>query len=792
MSTVNRYFRRLGAMAVVAAFAVVSVSAVTHAQDQGAGTDTVEISAFEELRSIGVHEKYPLNGNYKLVADIDASGSRNLNDGAGFLPIGRHVLTYKEGVQVVNPDSAFTGTFDGGGHTVSGLYIKRTVSNGVDGSNIGLFGFTIGAKIRNVIVVADTVAGYGGVGALVGRQFGGAVENSAVSGTVVGEVDVGGLVGALEGGGTIKVCYSSAYVYGKNAINVGGLVGSASASSEITESYTVGRVIVDGDRKVGGLVGWLTDMAKVSSSYSIAEVVGKDASGVGGLVGNNDGQVRQCYSAGAVSGGSAVGGLIGTQDNNGSTLYSFWDKDRSKIAESGGGTGKTTDQMMDSSDNEVKNFVTADVAAWGISNNYPYLKNEFFPRQTITVTATLGGAFSGVTAAGGAEYAQIANRLVELNTVNARPALDTLNYGTVRTIADSLDGWYQVGSNAALAVGEYDGFSVVQASSESGATGKLKLSNLTAKSLAIEARFILKKYTMRYIAIKGQGNLVSKDDNEGELVADTLVKSVEYGSVSSVEASPRTGYRFIRWDWTDYIGEDKKSTDPVQTDTAMGDITYWAYFADSVSKVKLTYTAGLNGRLRVNGQGSSVSMHTDSLLYGANGPSIEAIVTTPNYRFVMWSDSVTANPRIDSTLTGDINVTALFDTIIVAVKSPDRVVPSAQFTVETARIQPAKATYGGLTAGPNPALRQNGTVALYWQGTEIVKGTLQVFDESGNFVNKIDINGAYGGIGKRHIASWSLTNANGKPVGAGTYLIKGTLSTKNGKREKVLLALQLI
>jgi len=120
-------------------------------------------------------------------------------------------------------------------------------------------------------------------------------------------------------------------------------------------------------------------------------------------------------------------------------------------------------------------------------------------------------------------------------------------------------------------------------------------------------------------------------------------------------------------------------------------------------------------------------------------------------------------------------------------------VPNIPSTAATAQIQPVKAISIGLTAGPNPVSRQTGQVDFYWQGPEIAKGMLSAFDANGNFVSKISINGINNnGINKQRIATWNLTDANGKLVGVGTYLVKGTLSTKNGKREKVALIVSLI
>jgi len=776
--SIRRCFRRLGVAAVAVAAIVVQGMAAPKA-----------ISSFEELCRIGVDAGYPLDGEYELAGDIDASGSRGSNDGAGFLPIGRREAIGSK----IDSSKAFTGKFDGKGYKVDKLCVKRTTANESEGFGIGLFGFTLGAEIRNLVVVADTVAGYRYVGALVGRQHGGVVERCVAMGAVVGGVDVGGLVGAVEGEGKIKVSYSSANVGGGSGVNnIGGLAGSADDGAEITESYAVGGVAVSDGNNVGGLVGSVgsLDAAKVSvmNCYSMAAVSG-GASSVGGLAGKvaDGSEIRLCYSAGKVSGSGGVGGLIG-ESGGMAAIHSSWDKDRSSCETSAGGpgaVGRSTAQMMSAS--VMSGFVAADTVSWGISNNYPYLKNAFFPKRALTVTTRYGGALSGDAAAGGTAHTQRVNQWIVGNTVTANAArlLISPDSRDSATIVESLDGWYLAGSSAKLAVGPYDEFSVAQASAD-GTTGMFALSDLKADSVAVEARFILKKYKLAYVAINGFGKVISQDSNEGARAGDTLVKFVEHGAVSSVKAEPNDGYKFLQW-WADQ--NNKSLKEPVRADTALKDYLYRVSFSDST--IELTYVAGTGGRLRVNG--SNKDTHTEKKVpYGTNGPSVEA-VPNENNRFVMWDDSVTANPRVDTSVIASLVVTAIFDTVPVSVKSHDRVIPNKQSINETAVIRPVKQITVGLTAGPNPVSRQSGKVDLYWQGAEITKGTLRVFDANGNFVGKISISGINNNsINKQHIAAWTLTDAKGNLVGAGTYLIKGTLSTKNGKRERVALRLSLI
>lgn len=121
------------------------------------------IGTIEDLQRIGHYPGYPLDGDYVLVEDIDASATADWNDGAGFEPIG----TYSYG----NPSTAFTGHFDGQGHTIVGLTINRPTED-----YIGLFG-CVGddGQVINVGFLDGAVTGDDHIGGLVGFVYCGAV-----------------------------------------------------------------------------------------------------------------------------------------------------------------------------------------------------------------------------------------------------------------------------------------------------------------------------------------------------------------------------------------------------------------------------------------------------------------------------------------------------------------------------------------------------------------------------------------------------------------------------------------
>ncbi|MGN0220622.1 MAG: GLUG motif-containing protein, partial [Prevotella sp.] len=205
--------------------------------------------------------------------------------------------------------AAYTGTFDGNGKTISGLYFNDTSS--ITGDFAGLFGYSSGT-IKNVGVVDSYFNGNYYVGGVCGYNCG-TITNCYNKGTVSGSgASVGGVCGYNDNG-TITNCYNKATVSGSRA-GVGGVCGHNDEGT-VSNCYNTGDVT---GTSVGGVCGF-NDKGTITNCYNKATVKGDDYY-VGGVCGYNDGNhfegsgtVSNCYNTGAVSGSesSYVGNVCG-------------------------------------------------------------------------------------------------------------------------------------------------------------------------------------------------------------------------------------------------------------------------------------------------------------------------------------------------------------------------------------------------------------------------------------------------------------------------------------------------
>ena len=214
-------------------------------------TTSEDLVKLQDLVNSGVDTT---NVTFELMNDIDMSG-------ISFRGIGKNSAHY------------FKGTFDGNNHVISNLTINTTEDN------VGLFGYTLGARIDSVGLENVNITGGDYVGGLAGQATGSSsITNSYATGSVTGSENVGGLVGYANS--IITNSYANSSVNGEGT--VGGLVGSAYGSG-IGNSYATGSVT--GNDCVGGLVGYVY-VGSITNSYANGSVTATGSNAyVGGLVG---------------------------------------------------------------------------------------------------------------------------------------------------------------------------------------------------------------------------------------------------------------------------------------------------------------------------------------------------------------------------------------------------------------------------------------------------------------------------------------------------------------------------
>jgi len=244
--------------------------------DSGSGSDTdpyvvTTVQQMENIQNIFVVHEVSDGKYWQLDKDIDltgylADGGPGYNGGAGWVPIG------------YSDSQHFYGSFDGNGHTITGLSINDT-----NLENAGMFGYVINGVITDLGLVNANVTGGSKVGGVVGYIQDSSVKNCFVSGTstISGIDDAGGVVG-FSSSGTVENCYNTGEVHCSGS--------------------------------VGGVVGYINS-GSVENCYNTGDVSGADF--IGGVVGNNSGIVKNCYNIGSVTNsGIFVGGVVGGSDSS--------------------------------------------------------------------------------------------------------------------------------------------------------------------------------------------------------------------------------------------------------------------------------------------------------------------------------------------------------------------------------------------------------------------------------------------------------------------------------------------
>ncbi|WP_317336790.1 GLUG motif-containing protein, partial [uncultured Ruminococcus sp.] len=380
------------------------------------------------------------SANAVLTADItvnEGTMTADSTDATSWTPIG-------------NSSSEYTGTFDGQGHTVSGLYF-----NDGSASNVGLFGAVRrGGKVSNV-----------------------GVENSYF----IGYEHVGGVCGWSAG--TITNCYNTGAVSGYDY--VGGVCGYNTNSGTITNCYNTGVVSATSDYAyVGGVCGE-NYIGTITNCYNTGEVSGSGS--VGGVCGyNNGGTITNCYNTGEVSGSGSVGGVCGKNSDSGTITNCYLLETEGGLSAVGSNNGSSnaetkTDEQFASGEVAYLLASGTDGSIWGqdlsVETSYPELGApkvygdgttiEYHNHGTSLICELCNGvALSKPEQIGGVYQISNAQELywfadsVNSGNTSAKAVLTadiTVNEGTITADSTSATPWTPIGNSSSKYTGTFDG-----------------------------------------------------------------------------------------------------------------------------------------------------------------------------------------------------------------------------------------------------------------------------------------------------------------------------------------------
>ncbi len=338
------------------------VSGAYQPAGSGASGDEYQLSNLNNLYWLSSNSS-KWNMHYKQTADIDASFTEYWNSGSGWSSVGQ------------SSSSPFSGSYNGQGYIISGLYLNRSASD-----DQGFFGeidhySTAQTTIQNIHLINVNITGYENVGALAGHvYYRTTIENCSSTGNVIGNMHVGGLIGNCQ-----DINNSSIYVrYSYSACNVaawyaGGLIGYLKYRQVVSNCYTVGNVF--GTQFSGGIFELVEGGSFIDNCYSAGHVVGQNQGGIAG----------DCYQGRPDMTNSYFD--IGTTNQ----WYTYGNDNNTTT-----GQTSTTDMKTQS------NYLNWDFSTtWARDDNknggYPYLRWQTFP---YTISITDGSAFSLTPALG--------------------------------------------------------------------------------------------------------------------------------------------------------------------------------------------------------------------------------------------------------------------------------------------------------------------------------------------------------------------------------------------------------
>lgn len=324
-------------------------------QPQGVGTENSPylVESLDNLLWITTNQD-SWDSHFLQTFNIDASETESWNDGHGFEPIGN--IYYDHGWVY----EYFSGVYDGGGYSISNLYINNPVSRE---TTLGFFRIVENAIVQNLILDNFSIYGEANVGLLCGRMANSYINSVSLTGdiTISGNYagglsakaensiirnsttnvnitipnhnktsnkDIGGFVGVLSENSQVTDCQSTLNFHSENKVNsLGGFVGRIMGTPVVNNCSSSATMSCDGDT-IGGFVGTCYGKIFNSSCYVELEYVNEPCQRIGGFVGYLIGtditwpsymwhfpEINSCSAAGSIGGWIDVGGFVGFGSN---------------------------------------------------------------------------------------------------------------------------------------------------------------------------------------------------------------------------------------------------------------------------------------------------------------------------------------------------------------------------------------------------------------------------------------------------------------------------------------------
>lgn len=685
--------------------------------------------------------------------------------------------------------------------TVSGCSMTGDSVSGGDYVG-GLAGYNKRAVTDSYATAAVSGAG-DTVGGLIGAN-GGAVTNSYATGNVSGGSYVGGLTGA--GSAAIINCYATGEVSGSGY--VGGLAGGQSGAA-IKNCYAAGAVPGAGEdgedggygAVYGGLVGELGDGAEIVYSYYNREA--SDAEGLTGIPKwaeemRDEGFVGVLnVAAYALSGNRWVNYAPGSRYP---TLVSEPVSDADFYACFGGGDGKTGSKPLiiktvrqlenlavlvncDSGssrgkyfklgDNIYLNTDTADAGGWGA------VPPEYEWRAIGGWKTPFNGSFDGGGFVVGGMYINGTDTSDRYQGLFGRVGKEGV-IKNVGVVSSYVNGYCYAGGLAGWNEGRitkcFSGANITASSGDKGGGGVGGLVGVN------KGDSITDSYAVGNISggVNMAGGLVGWNAAGGKVTYCYARGKVD---VTGDDVGGLVG----RNDTSAVIRNSYAAGEVSGTGDAVGGLVGVNVNAVVSKCYAVGNVAGSSSVGGLVGLKLGSSNKIDSSYYRTEASSSTNGYGTPKTEDEMMLRETYAGWDFNAVWAIDAEIRSYpyinLGSRTNGVLSADRVIPN-QTGGGSAAISPAAALTAEFTAGPNPAKRGGG-VDFFRRGKRISAGELWVYDASGSVVNKIKIADGASVESTRKVGSWNLTDAKGRNVPDGAYLVKGAVVTAGGKRNKV-------